>query len=621
MIQGFNRRNAALKIGMILGLTWLFLNPIKAQDLIRKQVEENQKALEEKRKREEAIKKRQEDSLARLQAPPPPPEKDEVDPIVSGRKILSYVDTLDDLPSYYDRESLSATEPEKADLPPAVMDTAAFLERSARIKLRDMQRFQQGLPFPLRKEPAYTKWRTLLPEVQVFAWHPHWMGEEALESYNFSLLSMVAYFSYELNPVDGSYTSIHNWLDTKLISKAQGRGCKVLLSVSNFGEENNRKFFSNPAARQNCVKTLVDLVEKRSADGVHLDFEQIPVSERDNLIEFISFLGSMLKSRMNDAVLTMSLPPLDPDYVYDLPILSTQVDFFIMNSGEYYGEENNQAGPIAPLKGGDPWMAHGIETSLDYYLATGIDPKKMIVTFSYYGKRWQTNSLKVGALAQEELGYPLYREILENKPQVLFEPTGVSAYNISRSGNDNLQIWFEDTTSLGQKYDWVVSRGIGGAGIWALGYDNGQAELWELLGNKFAEPLSNKKTNISYYLRVVRRAQSVLRNPKRVLSNPTYVLRMFGILTGVSMIGYFSLLRFGCRMSRGANMGLKGGIIFIVILAVIFGIIGFNQGFSGQTRDAMAPYISAGFLLGGFILGIIVFLLLSRRFLSEKELP
>jgi hypothetical protein len=39
---------------------------------------------------------------------------------------------------------------------------------------------------------------------------------------------------------------------------------------------------------------------------------------------------------------------------------------------------------------------------------------------------------------------------------------------------------------MGKKYDIVIRRNLGGIGIWALGYDDGYGELWNLIEEKFS---------------------------------------------------------------------------------------------------------------------------------------
>ena len=55
------------------------------------------------------------------------------------------------------------------------------------------------------------------------------------------------------------------------------------------------------------------------------------------------------------------------------------------------------------------------------------------------------------------------------------------------SNNTFRQLYFEDVKSLSIKYDWIKKNNFGGVGIWALGYDHGYSELWNLLTEKFSE--------------------------------------------------------------------------------------------------------------------------------------
>ena len=48
------------------------------------------------------------------------------------------------------------------------------------------------------------------------------------------------------------------------------------------------------------------------------------------------------------------------------------------------------------------------------------------------------------------------------------------------------QTWYDDSLSISKKYDLALSKNLGGIGIWALGYDEGYDELWNLLKNKMA---------------------------------------------------------------------------------------------------------------------------------------
>ncbi|MEM9981788.1 MAG: hypothetical protein AAF734_04770, partial [Bacteroidota bacterium] len=190
------------------------------------------------------------------------------------------------------------------------------------------------------------------------------------------------------------------------------------------------------------------------------------------------------------------------------------------------------------------------------------------------------------------------------------------------AGNNYKQLWYNDSLSFSKKYDWVIQQKIGGIGICALGYDNGYKELWGAIANKFAVDNASqnakagvaskgKKFNFRRFLSYVTR---VIRNPTAVLRNPRSVLSLFGILFGTSMTGFFLLYRYGCRLKRMTGLLLRGSFVMFMVMAL--GLIAIVA--SRYNND----YVTAmAFLFGGLLIGAIIFILLSRRFLSEAELP
>jgi len=48
-----------------------------------------------------------------------------------------------------------------------------------------------------------------------------------------------------------------------------------------------------------------------------------------------------------------------------------------------------------------------------------------------------------------------------------------------------VQGWYDDSLSLSLKYDFAINNDLLGVGIWAMGYDGSNPELWDLLSAKF----------------------------------------------------------------------------------------------------------------------------------------
>jgi spore germination protein YaaH len=464
----------------------------------------------------------------------------------------------------------------------------------------------------------YEKEHMLDTSYEVFGWHPYWCGD-AYKSYNYSLLSMISYFSYEVNPETGFYKSIHNWRETGLVDSAKKHNCKVLLTLSCLNSQDCSTFLKSSSAQKNLIATAITLIRERDADGLTLDFENVQNADRSSFTNFIIDLATKLKEEDEDFLLTVALPAVDFENVYDFSQLNMYVDLYIMMGYEYHGENSQMAGPVAPLSNGSKWGDFTLKNSVDEYLANGVPPKKFLLGVPYYGAEWTTKHLKFPSSAKSFVKYHTYRQAkrMTGKKSGDVDNASMSRfYAYSDRTSNYRQLWYEDSVTLGAKYDFVKKKKIGGIGIWALGYDNGHDELWRLLADKFAynekevKEIKRSRRRLSFR-RIMGYVKRLIRNPKSIISRPRSFLRIFGAFTGVSLIGLFLVLRYTKKFKRFVKLILKGGIAAIVILTIALIFIFFRY---FDIRELL-------FLIGGFALGGILFLIFSRRYISEKDLP
>ncbi|UII30604.1 glycosyl hydrolase family 18 protein [Fulvivirga ulvae] len=503
-----------------------------------------------------------------------------------------------------------------------VIDTLAFEERFFSVKKKTPTNSKREddwrKKYLFTHTNVYKKVHELDSTKQVFGWHPFWMGT-AYKSYNFSLLSTIAYFSYELDPATGGYKSIHDWKTTALIDSAKRYNCDVLLSVTNFGRANNAAFLANQRAQATFINTLISLLKERDADGVNIDFEQIPGSSRAAFNNFIIDLSSSLRSVRKDYKITLAIPALDFDNVYDIPQLNQYIDTYVVMGYEFYGSNSTVAGPVAPLGSGNIWWQYNLESAVNEYITLGIPKSKLLLGLPYYGAEWETYDLRFPSKVKEFIRYPMFRDIRKNhyNSGCCEDEVSKSKFYVYRDSNNNYrQIWYEDSVSLGKKYDWVIENDLGGIGIWALGYDNGYTELWELLANKFAlsdkEVVAVAKTRSRFsFRRYLSLAFRVMNNPYTLVRNPRPLFGIFGAIFGLSMGGFFLLYRYGHRLKRVFKLLIKSGITLLILFGVALIFIALQ--YMGLKE--------VSYLLGGFVIGVIIFLLFSHRFISEKNLP
>ncbi len=449
----------------------------------------------------------------------------------------------------------------------------------------------------------------------VFGWHPYWMGE-AYKSYNFSLLSIVSYFSYELNARTGDYNTVHQWATTSLIDSAKKYNTKVLLSVTNFGAVNNATFLGNMEAQATCIRRLKDLLRLRGGDGVDIDFEVIPKAYRKQFNNFVVDLATSLKRENPRYLVSLCMPAVDLDSIYDVQQLLPHVNHFVIMGYEFYGANSREAGPIAPVASGGYWWKYNLELSVKDYTTAGIPPNKIIMGLPYYGVEWQTYDLKVPSATRKFIKYLTYSQIQKEHGPIFCceDEVSMSRYFLYRIGNDYRQIWFEDSTSLSKKYDWVLSKKLGGVGIWALGYDNGYNDLWHLLAAKFTSQeaaTSSKVSQRGFLMRSPSSFLAIFRNPKAFLKRPASLVTIIGTLLGLKLMAIVVLIRFGCRMKQNLTMGLRAGIFAMAATLVAF--IMFSRNWIDVRMLIM-------FFVGVVVAGIAFYIFALTR-LTEREMP
>jgi len=329
------------------------------------------------------------------------------------------------------------------------------------------------------------------PDIRTFGWHLYSNGS-SYKDYNFSMLWGLSYFSYALQPETGSYKSIHQWKTTSLIDSAKAKGCKVFFSVSNFGRKNNSTFLENPKAQKTLIDSLSSLLALRSADGINIDFEGVSKKHKKNFANFIVKISKKLKQDNPNYMVSLCLYAIDWNNIFDINTINSHIDFYTLMGYDYYGSFSKKTGPVTPFKNSKKF-GNGLESSINYYKKKGVPLNKLIVGLPYYGAEWYTRTPEMGSIVTKFKSHPPYKSIRELyidslKIPIQFDSKSASSYIVIKdSVNSYQQIFFEDVKSLSIKYDWIKSNKIGGVGIWALGYDNGYPELWNLLTEKFSE--------------------------------------------------------------------------------------------------------------------------------------
>ncbi len=323
----------------------------------------------------------------------------------------------------------------------------------------------------------------------VFGYHPYWGGSNYL-NYQWELLSDLSYFSYEVDPATGGPSTIHDWLTSPAIDSAFVNGARVHLCVTLFSGHST--FFNNPDSRQNLTHTLIQLVKERGAQGVSFDFEAVPSSQGENMVNYVGEFAAAFNDSLPEGMISIAMPAVDWGGIFDVGLLNEYIDLYMIMGYDYYWNGSSTAGPVDPHYSMTSGYDHNVSRTISYYQSEGMPLDRMLIGVPYYAREWPTAS---GTAPSAVTGYGdayTWAKIRNNSSgnysteNKRWEPNSFSPY-FAYNDNGWYQCFVNNTYSLGRRYKIVNQRGLAGIGIWALGYDNGYTDLWETINQNFAQ--------------------------------------------------------------------------------------------------------------------------------------
>jgi len=322
----------------------------------------------------------------------------------------------------------------------------------------------------------------------VFGWHPYWSnGLEA--NYDWSLISDLSYFSYDVDPATGNATTTHSWATANAVTQAIANGVRVNLCVTLFS--GHATFFASSTSQQTLITNLINLVQSRGANGVNIDFEAVPSSQKVPFNNFLVNLCNQMHSAIPGSQVSIALYSVDWSGVFDIPTINNYIDLFIIMGYDYYYGGSATAGPTSGLYSLTNTYDYNVSKSINSYLNAGVSSNKLVLGLPYYGFNWTTTSNTVPSSTTATGTSRTYKTIRDNvsgfysSANEYFNADSYVPYFVYNNGGWN-QAWVDDAFSLGKKFELVYKRDIAGIGIWALGYDDGYPDLW----NKISEKLT-----------------------------------------------------------------------------------------------------------------------------------
>lgn len=347
---------------------------------------------------------------------------------------------------------------------------------------------------------------------EIFGFLPYWELNSSTLRLDYSKISTVAYFGVGANGdgtlqkrnTDGSTTvGWSGWTSAKMtsiISAAHSNHTRVVLTVQSFGWNTSgltrqKALLGSSTHRLTLARQIAAAVRDRGVDGVNLDFEPLAATYDDEFTALVRTIRAELNKIHSGYQLTFDTTGSIGNYPIANATATGGADAIFIMGYDYRSAGSTPVGSIAPLNR----IGYDIRDTIIAYRAK-VSASKLILGVPYYGRAWSTASGALNATntsstatgASTTVVYDTAADYLAQYGRHYDATEGVAwtAYqrqNCTASGcvTSWRELYVDDATALGAKYDLVNSYGLRGAGIWALGYDGARPDLWAAIQRKF----------------------------------------------------------------------------------------------------------------------------------------
>lgn len=349
---------------------------------------------------------------------------------------------------------------------------------------------ENGVPISSYSEASRTSSSSCTLTKKVYGWHPYWVGS-VYTNYDWSMLSDFCYFDYSVSPTTGNNTNgSFAWGTSAAVTAAKNNSVAIHFCATLFSSHST--FWASSTAQQTFITNAINLLNSRGGNGINIDFEGMGSSDKTPFTNFMINLCNQVHAANPNYKVSMALYAVDWSGTFDMPALNNVVDNFIIMGYDYYYSGSTTAGPEAPLYNFQTSYNQTLSKSVTYYLKQGASKNKLLLGLPWYGREWETagntapSSTTGGFTSSRTYNYVRNNAATYSAANKKWEGNSFNPYYSYMTGGAWRQCWIDDIYSYSRKFDLVNQRGIGGIGIWALGYDDGYSDLWNLIKSKFS---------------------------------------------------------------------------------------------------------------------------------------
>lgn len=280
---------------------------------------------------------------------------------------------------------------------------------------------------------------------------------------------------FEMKDAEGN---LLNRADPAYVKWAHKRGYKVWGLVTNgFNPDWTKSVLSSYDKRDQLIAQLLYYAHLYDLDGINIDFENVYLEEKEELVQFVRELTPYLHQQGLTVSIDVTIKSNAKQWsmFLDRKALAEVVDYVAVMTYDEHWAASPKAGSVASL----PWVERGLQGVLEE-----VPNEKLLLGVPFYTRLWTEAKQADGTVKVSSKAYSMTKAqewINERKlTPVMDEASGQHyvEYKDPKDGNV-YKMWIEDVTSMKKRVEIVNKYDLAGIASWRRGFE--VPEIWQAI--------------------------------------------------------------------------------------------------------------------------------------------
>ncbi len=229
------------------------------------------------------------------------------------------------------------------------------------------------------------------------------------------------------------------------------------------------RLLADPAKRKARIDSIVSMLRENSAQGLVVDFEEVPKDAHTN---FLAFLHELREAFAPYGWIVAIAAPFD-DRDWNYKAYEEASDYQILMAYDEHFEEG-EAGPIAS----QGWFVDKLTQRM-----RDLDPGKTIVALGNYGYDWADNQHAVDKTFQETV-----LTAKDSEATITFDDQALNPHYYYEEDDGSMhRVWFLDAVTTQNQMRAADAFRPAGYALWRLGSED--PSVWSLFGRNYDAPI------------------------------------------------------------------------------------------------------------------------------------